>query len=177
MLSQTGTREPQDLFRVRLEVEDFLYHEAQLLDENRYREWFELLAPEIIYRIPVRVTREKSAGFGFSREAFHMDEDWGSLEKRINRLETDYAWAEDPPSRTRRYVTNVRVEPGESQDQLKVRANLLVYRGRYDSSNYNLIPAERHDSIRQIDGQWRIARRLVLLDQTTLATHNLGIFL
>ena len=90
------------------EIEQFLFHEAECLDDNRIREWFELLTEDIDYKCPIRVTRERAAGPGFSEEGMHFDEDWGMLEVRVERLETEYAWAEDPPSRTRRLVSNVR---------------------------------------------------------------------
>ena len=74
-----------------------------------------------------------------------MFEDHGSLEARVARLETEYAWAEDPPSRTRRLVSNIRVEAGEAEGTLRAKSNLLIYRGRYDSPSYNLIAGERQD--------------------------------
>ena len=160
-----------------IEVQQFLFHEAQLLDDGREREWLALLADDIEYAIPVRVTKERAAGKGFSSEAFHMQEDHGMLETRIERLETEYAWAEDPPSRTRRYVTNVRAEWASTPDELLVKSNLLVYRNRHDAPTHQLIAGERHDVLRKLDGRWLIARRDVYLDQATLGTHNLAIFL
>jgi 3-phenylpropionate/cinnamic acid dioxygenase small subunit len=156
---------------------EFLNREAELLDDNRIRDWFELLDPEVDYRVPIRVTRERAAGPGFSDEGWHMFEDHGSLEARVARLETEYAWAEDPPSRTRRLVTNVRVEAGESESEIRVKSNFLIYRGRYDSPKFNLIAGERHDVLRRAGGDLRLLKRLVLLDHTTLGTHNLAIFL
>jgi 3-phenylpropionate/cinnamic acid dioxygenase small subunit len=160
------------------ECVDFLNAEAELLDDNRIREWFdELIDPEIDYRVPIRVTRSRAEGPGYSFQGWHMFEDHGSLEARVRRLETEYAWAEDPPSRTRRFVTNIRVDPGEASDEIKVKSNLLIYRGRYDSPSFNLIAGERHDVLRRTDIRLKLLKRLVLLDQTTLGTHNLAIFL
>lgn len=168
------TRVVRDVHR---EVERFLYQEAKLLDDNLYRDWFSLFTEDMTYQIPVRVTKERAAGRGFSKKAFHMDETFGSMEVRIDRLETEYAWAEDPPSRTRHFVSNIMTDAVEAENEIAVTSNLLVYRGRYDSPSFHLISCERHDVLRETDGSWKIARRLVLLDHTTLGTHNLAIFL
>jgi 3-phenylpropionate/cinnamic acid dioxygenase small subunit len=160
-----------------VEVQQFLIHEAELLDDNRQRDWLGLLTDDVAYEVPVRVTKERAAGKGFSSSAFHMQEDYGMLETRVARLETEYAWAEDPPSRTRRYVTNFRVEQTENPDELVVKSNLLIYRNRHDSPTHQLIAGERHDVLRRTEGGWKIARRTVYLDQSTLGTHNLAIFL
>jgi 3-phenylpropionate/cinnamic acid dioxygenase small subunit len=160
-----------------LECVAFLNLEAELLDDNRIRDWFALIAEDIDYRVPIRVTRERFAGPGFSSEGYHMLEDHGSLETRVLRLETEYAWAEDPPSRTRRMVSNIRVTPGEPSDELNAKSNLMVYRGRYDASAHQLIVGERQDILRRTDDGLKLRKRLVLLDQSTLGTHNLAIFL
>jgi 3-phenylpropionate/cinnamic acid dioxygenase small subunit len=158
------------------EVQSFLVREAELLDDNRLHDWLTLLADDIRYRIPIRVTRERSAGPGFSKIGFHMDEDKGMLMTRVARLDTEYAWAEDPPSRTRRYVSNVRVDKVDD-DVLEVRSNLLVYRGRHGIGNDNLIGGERVDRLRRRGDGFEIAARTVYLDHATLKTHNLAIFL
>ncbi|MBM3678322.1 MAG: aromatic-ring-hydroxylating dioxygenase subunit beta [Actinobacteria bacterium] len=159
------------------EVEQFLYHEAACLDDNRIREWFSLIADDIDYKCPIRITRERAAGAGFSDEGMHFDDDWGMLEVRVDRLETEYAWAEDPPSRTRRLVSNVRVQATERPDEWSVRSNLILYRNRYDYTSHQIIAGERHDVVRRTPEGFRLAKRWIYLDQATLATHNLGIFL
>ena len=129
------------------------------------------------YVMPVRVNRERGEGDGFSEEAFYFEETRGSLELRVRRLETEYAWAEDPPSRTRHFVTNVRVAPGEEEDEVAVRSNLLLYRSRGSDPRHDLISAERKDVLRKEDGQWKLKKRVILLDHSILTTHNLSIFL
>lgn len=176
MAVQANEREMQ--FRsVKEEVTDALLQEAELLDDNRVREWFDAFVHEDIdYEVPVRVTRERSGGPGFAEGSWHMKETWGTLATRVARLDSEYAWAEDPPSRTRRFVTNIRVEPGGSDDEVTVRSNLLIYRGRYDTTDHQLLSGERRDRFRRTDGSWKLVKRLVLLDHTTLPTHNLAIF-
>ena len=159
------------------EVYSFLMHEAELLDERRERDWLDLFTDDAEYLMPVRVNRERGEGDGFSEEAFYFEETRGSLELRVRRLETEYAWAEDPPSRTRHFVTNVRVAEGEEEDEVAVRTNLLLYRSRGSDPKHDLISAERKDTLRKEDDQWKLRKRMILLDHSILTTHNLSVFL
>jgi 3-phenylpropionate/cinnamic acid dioxygenase small subunit len=155
----------------------FLYREAELLDNQQLHEWLDLLTPDVDYRVPVRVTRERGATVSpFSETTYHLIEDWGSLKARVDRFDSESAWSEDPPSRTRRIVGNVRVAPAEEPDTVVAKSNLLVYRARGDNPA-DLLAAERHDVLKRVDGRLNLARRLVLLDHTFLPTHNLAIFL
>jgi ethylbenzene dioxygenase subunit beta len=156
---------------------DFLLDEADALDQNRLEDWLEMMDPEIDYRVPIRLTRERGAGPGFSEEGLHLFENHESLSTRITRLTTDYAWSEDPPSRTRRFLTNFRVFAIAGADDLRVRCNLLLYRERLFESASQLISAQREDDLREHDGELKLLRRTVLLDHAVLTTPNLGIFL
>lgn len=156
----------------------FLYREAELLDEVRYEEWLtSCLSPDLEYIIPTRTTRERAPDISeFSDESFHMKETFASMRMRVDRLLTEHAWAEDPPSRTRRVVTNIRVrELGEAE--AGVRSYLTLYRSQWDTTDYDLILAERQDVLRLESGHWRLAKRVVLLTHTILGTANLGVFL
>ncbi|CAM3483567.1 aromatic-ring-hydroxylating dioxygenase subunit beta [Hydrogenibacillus schlegelii] len=157
-----------------LEILNFLHHEAHLLDAGKFNAWLELLTDDIRYRVPVRVTREREHGPGIIDHMSHYEEDRYSLEMRIKRLETEAAWAEDPPSRTRHFVTNVRVEPIDDR-HVRVYSNLLLFRSRGDSPNFDLLSAERVDVLRRTDGGWKLAAREVVLDVSTVPTHNLAI--
>lgn len=158
----------------------FLRREATLLDNGCQREWLSMLHEDIRYRIPVRVTRLRADGFGFTG-SMHMDETYRSLEGRVFRLETNFAWGEDPPSRTRRFVTNVYVEQQlEDLDRLSVSSYLLVTRSRWDSPTYQLISGERRDILIRSEPrskEYRLLERHVLLDQSNLGTLNMALFL
>jgi 3-phenylpropionate/cinnamic acid dioxygenase small subunit len=159
-----------------MEVVDWVHTEAELLDEYREREWLEgMVSRDVVYQVPLRQTVERSRGFGFAEDTFHLDERYGSLESRVARNETQFAWAEDPPSRIRHYVTNIRAED-QGGDQLAVRTNLLVYRTRQDQIHPQLLGGERQDVLRREDGRLMLYRRRVLLDLTVIGTHNLSIF-
>ena len=156
---------------------DFLLEEVAALDDNRLDDWLAMMHPEVDYRAPIRVTRERTKGAGFSREGYHLFENHDSLTLRVERLATDYAWAEDPPSRTRRFLSNFRVFAIEGGEDLRVQANLLVYRERLDETSQQWLVGQRLDDLRPVDGELTIVRRLVLLDHSILMTPNLGIFL
>jgi 3-phenylpropionate/cinnamic acid dioxygenase small subunit len=85
------------------------------------------------------------------------------------------AWSEDPPSRTRHLVTNIEVEPGDTETQLKVYSNFMVYRNRAETEQEFYVGARR-DVLRRVDGTWKIARRFVILDQNVLLAKNVSIF-
>jgi len=156
-------------------VEQFLFREAELLDGGMFEDWLDLFSDDARYIVPVRVTRQRGAD-DVSDEMAHMDENARSLRIRVQRIRTGHAWAEDPPSRTRHFVSNVRVSTA-TDGELEVRCNLLVYRNRGSSSDHDLLSGERTDVLRRHGDSWLIARRRVVLDQATLGTKNLGIFL
>ena len=104
-----------------------------------------------------------------------FDEDKTTLAARVARLDTGMAWAEDPPSRTRHMISNVEVEPGESEAEVKVYSNFLVYRSRAETEE-DFYVGTRRDVLRRVEGGWKIARRRMVLDQAVLTAKNLSIF-
>jgi 3-phenylpropionate/cinnamic acid dioxygenase small subunit len=111
------------------EVEQFLYWEARLLDERRFHEWLELLTDDLHYWMAGRSNRylrvskaiaildpERYTEEGLTKEdeLAILDETKETLDRRVARLETGMAWAEDPPSCTRHMISNIEVEPGDS---------------------------------------------------------------
>jgi len=155
---------------------DFLTTEADYLDNRRYADWLALLTEDLVYEMPVRVTRGPDGrDEEFSSVGFHMKDSYGSMKMRVSRLCTEHAFAEDPPSRTLRFVTNVRVAPTELE--IAVRSNFLCYRSQGDSTEFDLLAGQRHDLLRETPDGLRLARRKVLLAHTTLVTANLGIFM
>lgn len=156
---------------------DFLHLEAGLLDSRRLSQWLELLHPDLDYRIPVRTTRERSATTTLSAAAFHMIEDRSTCRARVDRFASEYAWAEDPPSRTRRFVSNIQaLYTDEARETLDVRSNLLVFRARGEDAAVHL-SGERRDVLSRGPQGWQLRSRTVLLDHTSLPTLNLAIFL
>lgn len=165
-------------FEVYQEIVQQLYHEAAVLDGQRFREWLDGMTEDVRYEVPVRLTRERGNHEDYSTDMQLFAEDMEMLRLRAARLETDFAWAEDPPSRTRHFVSNVRVRPADGDPSaVAVSSYLLLYRNRGESADADLISGERQDVWRRVDGRWKLARRVVYLDQATIGTKNLAVFL
>lgn len=159
-------------------AEDFLVAEAALLDDRKFDEWLALFSDDLEYVVPVRTIKRRGSGDDVDWESRHFDDNKASMSLRVRRLtETDVAWAEDPPSFTRRMVTNFRYAPGPGDAELTVKTNLLLFRSRGISGQHDLIAGERTDVLRLVEGRLLIAKRHVVLDQATLGTKNLGVFL
>lgn len=159
------------------EFEQWLYHEAQLLDDIEFDDWFNLMHPSLRYQMPVRVNKEGVERPDYSTEMFTFNDDIELLKLRVERLKTDYAWAEIPPSRTRRFVSNVRVKDYVEGEKAVVKSYLLIYRSRSTDIHHDLISGERHDEFLFEDGKWKLSQRVFIVDQTTINTRNLAIFI
>lgn len=161
-------------------ITEFLYDEARLLDQIRLTEWVKILDTDLVYSAPVRETRSiADQAKSVIRSVQHYKDNYRSVMGRVMRLTaTKSAWAEDPPSRTRRLVTNVFVETTEKENEFEVASYMLVTRSRFSDDHFDLISGERHDLVRLgADGQFKLARREIILDQSVLGTPNLAIFL
>lgn len=163
-------------FQLQYEIEQWLYREAELLDALKFEEWYNLLTDDIVYEMPQRLNQEGNRGPLTSMDTFYFTEDKVTLKLRVDRLLSEFAWAEMPPSRTRRQVTNVRIKEVINENELLVYSNLLIYRNRNQEPTADLISGERQDVFKKISGEWKLRKRLFLLDQTVLGTRNLAIF-
>ncbi len=159
------------------DIQEFLYREALAIDERRFRDWLTFLAADIRYEVPVRVVREGLADWEVSPKARIFDDTKDTLEIRVRRLETDFAWAEQPPSRTRHYVTNVLVDYSEAPREYLVSSNCLIYRSRGDSTEPNIYSVARKDTVRSDEEGYVLTRRWAVLDQAVINAHNLSIFI
>ena len=104
-----------------------LYREAEILDAGRLKDWLALIAPELDYRLLNRAQRTRpDRGKSYDPDSFIIACDRAALEARITRQSSEWAWSEETPAATRRFITNVRVE--HSGDDLLVTSNLLLFR-------------------------------------------------
>lgn len=158
-------------------VEAFLYREAELLDERRHEDWLALFAPDIRYVMPLRTNRarrELHLEYSGEHESAYFDETYDSLAMRIRKFSSGANWAEDPPSRTRHLITNIRVND-LGNGEVEVKSDFIVYRNRLERQT-EIFAGERQDLLRADGGGFRIARRRILLDQGTLLTSSLSFF-
>jgi len=165
----------QARLQLTFEVEEFLYYEAELLDDRRLDDWLELLTSDIHYWMPIRrTTQAKEVHLEFTKPggmAF-FDDDLDTLTLRVKRLSVGRAWAEDPPSRTRHMISNVRVAEVDG-DEIRVKCNFHLYRTRLNSEEDSWI-GRREDVLRRVDGEFRLARRHIFLEQTVILSQNLS---
>ena len=155
------------------EIEEFFYAEADLLDERRFEDWLELLTDDVRYVVPVQQDVQSGPDWQ-SDDVAWFDEGKETLTQRVLQLRTGVHWAEEPPSRVSHLISNVRVVRVRG-DEAMVRSRFLVHRSRL-ADEVDLFVGRREDTLRQVDGSWRIAHRTVLLDQNVLQAKNLTIF-
>lgn len=171
-------------YRLKADVEDFYYREADLLDERRFRDWLALLAEDISYFMPIR--RNVKFGQQAARENTKrgegiswFDEDKWTLTKRVEQILTGVHFAEEPLSRITHMVSNVQirgVRPDlDAARELDVASRFLVYQNRVEYETYTFV-GRRNDTLRLTDQGWTIARREILLEQNILLAKNLTTF-
>ena len=148
----------------RAEVEDFLYHEAALLDEWRLDQWQELLTDDACYYVPSNDQPESD----HRRALFLIADDRERIRQRIIRVQDPNCHAEFPKSRTRRMIGNVRILDVEG-DLISVAANFVCYRFRRYERIREYVGSYRYVLRRAGDG-FRIKERRVLIDAHELGT-------
>ncbi|GAA1726130.1 MULTISPECIES: 3-phenylpropionate/cinnamic acid dioxygenase subunit beta [Microbacterium] len=160
-----------------LELSRWLVEEAYTLDDQRYEDWLATIADDVHYLMPVRVTTALGAGYTTSPGMAHWDENKYSLSRRVARFLTEHAWTEDPPSRLRHYVTNVRTFETDVEGELIVDSAVLLFRSRSDTNPASILSAQREDVLRCTEDGYVLARRVIMIDESVLRTQNLAIFL
>ncbi|MBA2414932.1 MAG: 3-phenylpropionate/cinnamic acid dioxygenase subunit beta [Geodermatophilaceae bacterium] len=177
-IQRTGLTLPFDDQR-HLQANQWLVDEAYLLDAQDYEQWLELLTDDIHYVMPVRVTTALGSGFDTSPGMAHFDEDKYSLSRRVARFLTEHAWTEDPPSRLRHHLSNVRTFATDDENHLVVESATLLFRSRGDVRESSLISACREDLLRCAPSGtgWQLARRTIMVDESVMRMQNLAIFL
>jgi p-cumate 2,3-dioxygenase beta subunit len=141
----------------RQEVEDLLYKEADLLDRWRLDEWFELLTDDATYHVP-----PPDAPGGDARNTlFIIADDALRIRSRVKQLMGKFAWSENPPSRTRRMISNVRVL-GREGENIRIAANFVVYRLRHELVD-TYIGHYEYELVRR-EGELKIRKRKAILD-------------
>lgn len=168
-----------EIFRVPLElqreIEQFLYFEASLLDDWRFRDWLELFAEDVSYVLMTNTqsqTRDRRRGV-HPPLTYIFNEDKYQLERRVARLETGMAWAEEPPSRTRHLVANLRVMSYDG-DVVETASNYHIHRASKQTDLYSFV-GTRRDKLRRVGSTWQIFERRMELDQFVLVAPNICI--
>ena len=172
-----------EYFQLKQEVEDFLYAEAELLDQRQFTEWLDLLDNDLVYFMPMR----RNVKFGrhaeeentrFGRDISWFDEDKWTLSKRIEQIMTGVHWAEEPLSRVCHIVSNIQIldaRPSlQAPKEVAVRSRFFVYQNRLEDET-NFFVGKRNDLLRNTEGGWKLAKREIILDQNVLLSKNLTV--
>ena len=157
------------------EIHEFLCMEADLLDERRYDEWLELLTDDVSYWAPMR----RNVQFGHwdkentrqGRDMNWFDEGKSTLRLRIKQITSGVHWVEEPSPRVSRIISNVHAIEAtpslEEPEEVSVKYRVLIYRNKLEDST-DVFAGKREDVLRKVDGQWKIRKRTMLLDQSVL---------
>jgi 3-phenylpropionate/cinnamic acid dioxygenase small subunit len=168
---------------LRLEVEDFLNYEADLVDDRKFEEWLTLFSDDLQYRMPIvrniaapAIAHEYMSG---PLDVSWFDEGKETLATRVAQIRTGVHWAEEPLSRTSHLVTNVRIAeaiPSVSDArEVEVSCKFLVNRNRNNDTEDTLI-GKRADRLRRNGDSWLIVRRTLYINQSVLLANNLSFF-
>lgn len=154
-----------------------LYHEARLLDAERFEDWLAMLCEDVSYRMELGVRRFRSdrsppppvgAGVVFN-------ENLARLKLRVDRLRSGFVWAEDPPNFVRRVISNVEIEPAEGSNEAIVHSAIVIHRNRIDGLS-RVFTAGRRDRWRHNEDGWHLASRDIALDHAVLPDSNVNVF-
>jgi 3-phenylpropionate/cinnamic acid dioxygenase small subunit len=133
--------------------EKFLYHEARLLDTQRYEEWLELFTEDATYWVPL----EQGQKDPFETSSIIHD-DRTLLGLRVKQLRHPRAHARVPLARTVHQVSNVLVE-NDSPEEVVVASTLSVIEFRNEKQRlYGALVQHR---LRRNSGSFRIAHKRV----------------
>jgi len=139
----------------RQQVEQFLYDEAQLMDEHRYDEWLALWDDDALYWVPTG-----RDDINPDREISLIYDDRIRLGLRISRLQSGFAHAQDPRSRMRRIVSNIRIEEADKGEIVASSNFMLVElrRGKQD-----VFAGRSIHRLRPHQGSFRLVSKKVML--------------
>ena len=160
------------------EIENFLYDEAELLDTRHFEDWLDLLTEDIRYWMPMRrnikFDHQEQEETREQQDMNWFDEGKETLTQRVKQILTGVHWAEEPLSRVCHMVSNVRLM-SVTPHEVQVKSRFLIYRNRQQDET-DIFVGKREDTLRKVDGAWKIARRKIILDQNVLLAKNLTIF-
>ncbi|MBT5049557.1 MAG: aromatic-ring-hydroxylating dioxygenase subunit beta [Rhodospirillaceae bacterium] len=157
-----------------LRIQRFLHDEAALLDARDYEAWLDLLTDDIVYRVTTQVVRRSEDG---AQRTAIIDERADSLRLRVEQLaDTALTHAENPPTLTRRFLSNFRMSQDDGGDY-QVEMNLMVHINRGTVPDGSVYVGQRRDVLRRNGDGFQIADRQVDLDQSVLTNSTLSTIL
>jgi benzoate/toluate 1,2-dioxygenase beta subunit len=136
-------------------LEEFIVHEARLLDERRFRDWMTLFAEDGTYWVPA-VPDQRSP---FDQASLFYD-DRDLMRTRIERLEHPRIHVQTPPSRTAHLVANVLVESvDEAKGEYVVGSTVIMV--EYRDEQQRVFAGRQHHRLRRNGASLRIVQKRV----------------
>ena len=155
----------QELKITEREIEQFLFREADLLDEWRLEEWLQLFTEDGSYSVPTTDNQD-----GDSKDSlFLIADNHHRLKARVKRISDKFAHSENPRSRTRRFISNVQIKV-DANGELKITANFIVYRMRYGFTDAYV--GKYYYKLVNQDNELKIQDRKAVLDLEGLRPHS-----
>src|SRR5689334_13448217 len=145
-------------------VEEFLYHEAALVDGWRLDEWLALFTEGGRYLVPTTDLPDGDP----RQDLVFIDDDMVRLRARVERLKSRHGHREYPSSRTRRFISNLRIKVED--DEIVVNSSFIVYRFRLGESSPYIGSYEHR--LKRMHGELKIQHRKAVLDLEALSEHG-----
>lgn len=169
--------------RLHFEVSEFLYREAEHLSDRNYQAWLSMLAEDFTYKLFIAGNfssrSSKSDYLEGKLDVAWIDEGKDIIGKRVQQLATGQHWAEEPPSRTTRMISNIRIVDAEQaspdRQTVSVRYNFIINRVRNDDED-DYLSGRKLDILECCKGEWTLKSRKIHINQSVLLVGGLGFF-
>lgn len=136
------------------EAERFLFYEARLLDERRFREWMGLFAENGTYWVPAVPGQESP----FDQASLFYD-DRELMQTRIARLEHPRIHIQTPPSRTAHLIGNITLEDSVTLDEYAVASTVIMV--EYRNEKQRIFAGRQHHRLRREGEGLKIVQKRV----------------
>ena len=148
---------------LRSELEDFISHELQLLDDHQYTAWVELFADDGIYWVPSNLDDYDPAA-----HVSIIYNDKVGLHRRVKRLDIGRA-VQEVRSRVAHQFSNTLVLD-QTDNEVTVRVVMVVFEVQRSRKNY--YPGSCTYRLRRTDDGWKIVlKKLCLIDNDQCYEH------
>lgn len=137
-------------------IEQFLFREARLADDGDYDGWESLWTDDGVYWIPANgddIDPERQMSIVYDNRS--------RIALRVRQLKHDKRHSQNPRSRLRRLLANIEILESDDDGGVVVGANFIVYESR--DRGTTVWGGRNEYRLRQVDGQWRMARKKVML--------------
>lgn len=159
------------------QVMHFLIQEAKALDELRADDWLAMLDDDLFYHMPLRRTTLRAEQQSYHEQTNWFHETKPSIAFKLMRVtESGSAWADDPATRVRRFVSNLTLYDTNEKDTYLAESYIMVSASRGNQHAPDIISARRDDVLRREGDGFRLLRRTILSDYTVLGIPSLPFF-